>query len=178
MSTKRWTQTALKSFSSLTRVSAWIGYIATAFIVLIVFADVFGRFLLNKPLNGSFELVEQTMAVLSGIAIMYTTIKRGHVSIDLLFDRFSRRTRIILQSIFSFLGFVIWVVLAYQVYLRTMVFLKSNQTTGVLPLSPAPFLFIFIAAVLLCGLGLLIQALQPGTSEENMGKQEKEFNEP
>ncbi|NTV06929.1 MAG: hypothetical protein HGA59_10595 [Chlorobiaceae bacterium] len=57
MDIKNWTGKTSKGFYSITEVAAWIGYITTAGIVLIVLVDVCGRYLLNKPLIGSYELV-------------------------------------------------------------------------------------------------------------------------
>ncbi len=172
MDIKNWTRKTSKGFYSITEVAAWTAYIAAVGIVLFVFVDVCGRYFLNKPLRGSNELVEQSMAILGGFAIMYAAVKRGHVAIDLIASRFSRRTRVIMQSIFLFVGFGTSVVLAYQVYLRALWRLQFSEVTQVLRIGTAAFAFILAVALFLCGLTLLIQAFHPWVSEETMEKKE------
>lgn len=168
MDIKNWTRKTSKGFDSITEVVAWIGCIVTAGIVLIVFVDVCGRYFLNTPLRGAYELVEQSMGVLAGSAIMYAAVKRGHVALDLIVSRFSRRTWAMMQSIFSLLGFGTSVVLAYQVYLLALAELKHTVTTSILCISTAPFTFILAVAVFLSSLILLIQSFHPVASEETM----------
>lgn len=168
MNIENWTRKTSKGFYSITEVGAWIGAIVTAGITLLVFVDVCGRYFLRKPVPGSYELVEQGMVVLGGFAIMYAALKGGHVAIDLIFSRFSRRTQMIMQSIFSFIGFGTSVVMAYQVYLLGLYRLERGQTTVSLGIIKAPFMFILAAALFLCGLTLLIQTFRPVASDETM----------
>ncbi len=168
MDIKHWTRKTSRGFYSITEVAAWMGCVAIAGIVLLVFADVCGRYFLNRPVLGSYELVEQTMAIVGGSAIMYAAVKRGHVAIDLLTARFPRHTQAIMQSIYSLLGFGAWAALDYVVYMRMLAALESSETVSVLLIKTAPFLLILAVAVFLCSLTLLIQAFHPVASEETM----------
>ena len=178
MSMKNWMKTVLKGFYRITEVGAWIGYITIAFITLIVFVDVCGRYLLNKPLVGTNDLVEAAMVILGGLAIMYTAAERGHIAIDLLSAKFTARTQKIMQRIFSLLGFGAWSTVAYGVYLIALSVMKSSQTMLSLEVSLAPFEFILAAGLFLCSLTLLIQTFHPKVPEETMGKEEEIVNEP
>jgi TRAP-type C4-dicarboxylate transport system permease small subunit len=172
MSIKNWARTVFKGFYLITEVAVWIGYITIAAIVLIVFVDVCGRYLLNKPLIGSYELVEQTMIILGGSAIMYAAVEGGHVAVDILASKFPRHTQIIMQRIFSLLGFGAWSVVAYSVYLDGLYLMKSSLTMAFfLQVSPAPFVFILATGLFLCSLTLLIQTFHPKVPGETMGGQ-------
>lgn len=174
MSIKNWTRTVFKGFYRITEVAAWIGYITIAGIVLIVFVDVCGRYLLNKPLIGFYELVEAAMVILGGLAIMYAAVEGGHIAVDILAAKISRRTQIIMQRIFSLLGFGTWSVVAYGVYLDALSVMKSSQTMASFhQISPAPFLFMLAAGLFLCSLTLLIQTFHPKVPEETTGKEER-----
>lgn len=159
----KWTRRTSQGFYLITNSVVWIGSIATAGIVLIVFVDVCGRYFLNKPLQGAYELVEQGMGVLGGFAIMYAAVKQGHVAIDLVPRRFSRRTQMIMQSTFSFLGFGTWAVVAYEVCaVRLVRALEiSEATAGIPPISVVPALLMLVLGVFLCSLTLLIQTFHP-----------------
>ena len=171
--------TVFKGFYRATEVGAWIGYITIACITLIVFVDVCGRYLLNKPLLGSYALVEGAMVILGGAAIMCAAVERGHVAIDILVAKFPERTQMIMQGIFSLLGFGVWGMVVYGVYLYALSLVKSAETMMSLPqLSWAPFVFILAAGLFLCSLTLLIQTFHPKVPEETMGKKEEMVNEP
>jgi len=95
-----WIRTVFRGFYSVsTVVAAWIGHILVVVITLIVFVNVCGRYLLKSPLTGTYEIVEEAMVILGGLAIMYATVKKGHVAVDMLAAKFSGRAQIIMQSI-------------------------------------------------------------------------------
>ena len=157
MKIKKWARAAINFYDSIIEKMAWVGYISIVFIALLVFVDVGGRYLFNRPIQGSIELVEVTMALTAGSAIMYATLKRVHVALDFLLNRFSRHVQIILQSVFSFLGFATWLLVAYQVYQYGLTMMNTTQVTSVLRISLTPFLLVMGVAAFLCSLILLIQ---------------------
>lgn len=160
------TRLILKKFYSATEVLIWIGYIALAAIVLIVFTDVSGRYFLNKPLPGAVELVELTMAILGGFAIMYTAVKGGHIAIDLLTTRFPKKIQRLIQIIDSLLGAIIWVFFAYRLFVYAISLERSSQVTSVLRISPVPFLLAIVVALSLTFLILLIEVFYHQRSEQ------------
>jgi len=168
----------LKVFYSFVGLMDWIGYAGLTAVVLIVFVDVCGRFLLNKPLLGSIELVEQTMGILAGFAMMAASAKHGHVALDLITERFSQATQIVMQRVFSFLGAGISLVLAYRMFLRVFTDLQFDKRTMVLQLSTAPVTVVFSVGLSLCGLVLLIQTFGPVESAENPEGKEGKIDEP
>jgi len=180
MSIKNWMWTVFKGFYRVTKLGAWVGYITIACITLIVFVDVCGRYLLNKPLLGSYALVEGAMVILGGAAIMYAAVERGHVAIDILAAKFPEFTqKMAMQRIFSLLGFGVWGMVVYGVYLYALSLVKSAETMMSLPqVRWAPFVFILAAGLFLCSLTLLIQTFHPKVPEETMGKKEEMVNEP
>ena len=173
MNIKNWTRTVFKGLYSVSvGVAAWIGHIVVGVITLLVFLNVFGRYLLSSPIPGTYELVEEAMVILGGLAIMYCTVKRGHVAVDILSAKFSGRIQIIMQTIFSLLGFGIWGVVAYGVYLHALSVTKSSRTMSSLPqVSVGPFLLILAAGLFLCSLTFLIQAFHAKGAGGNHGEQ-------
>ncbi len=171
MNIMKWMQTAIKGLYSVSiGVGAWIGHILVAVITLLVFVNVCGRYLLRSPITGTYEIVEETMVILGGLTIMYCTVKRGHVAVDILAAKFSGRVQIIMQSIFALLGFGTWGAVTYGVYLHALSVTKSSQTMVSFPqVGLAPFLFILAAGLFLCSLTFLIQTFHPKVPEETMG---------
>lgn len=172
MSVKNLVPRVLKGFYSATRRLAWIGYAALAVIVLVTFVDGSGRYLLNRPVTGAYELVQAVMIILGGFAIMHTTVERGHVAVDLVLARFPERGRAMVGRVASLLGFGAWAVIAYWRF-HTLPDLSEGLGGSVyIPL--LPFLLTLVFAICLCCLTLLIQAVYPVVWEETAGKKEKE----
>ena len=58
---------------------------AVLFLMMIITTvDVFGRYVLNKPLPGGFEMTEMALAVLIYAALPLVSIRREHIVIDTL----------------------------------------------------------------------------------------------
>jgi len=156
----------LNSVHALMRGIHWIGYITLSGMVLLTTANVIGRYILKKPLLGEFDMVELSMAIFGGIAMLLAAIQRRHVSVEVLLVRFSRRTQIIFGSIASFLGFLTWSLLAYLVFLDGLDKLKNGSSTATLLVPQGPFEIMLSIFIFLLGLTLLIQAFIPEVSEE------------
>src|SRR5258707_10984481 len=65
-----------------------LGYAAAAvmlFLMLLTCVDVVGRYFLNKPLTGGFELTEVLLASLIFAGLPLVTLRGDHITVD-LFD--------------------------------------------------------------------------------------------
>ncbi len=157
-----------KRYYSLASVLAWIGYIALATIILIVFADVCGRYFFHRPIKDAYGLVLLAMYLLGGFGLMYTSVQGGHIAIDLLAGRFPKRVQGTMQRITAFMGFVSWAVLGYCAVVAG--WRHATLTTDTLHIPIRPFQMILGVAAFLCSLVLLVQTFRPIVSRE----QEKE----
>lgn len=59
-------------------------------VMLLISVDVCMRYFFHSPIQGSYEIVEVFMGMLSPVVILYCAWHRGHVGVDLFFDKFSR----------------------------------------------------------------------------------------
>lgn len=165
---------SLKAFYSVTGALVWIGYVALAGIVLTVLVDASGRYLFNHPMTGGYELVQQVfMMLLGGFAILYATMKRGHVAIDLLLGRFPKRAQPILRSGASFLALLTWAVMAYTVYRFSQ--MSPKETTPMLRIPIRPLYLALIVGTALSVLTSLIQTIHPQVSEETPTEKKAEI---
>ncbi|WP_172328218.1 TRAP transporter small permease [Mangrovicoccus sp. HB161399] len=55
-----------------------------AALILVTVTDVVGRYILNAPLPGAFELTQILLALLVFAALPLTTARREHVEVDLM----------------------------------------------------------------------------------------------
>ncbi|WP_445682522.1 TRAP transporter small permease subunit [Radicibacter daui] len=59
------------------------------FMMLLVVANVIGRFLFNTPINGTLEITESMLTVLIFLALGLTQYEGGHIHVVLLLKRFT-----------------------------------------------------------------------------------------
>ena len=156
-----------KGFDSMTNVLNWIGYISLTGLVLLTSVDVIGRYFFNSPLLGAVEMTEFSMAILAGFAMLYTTTRRMHISVDLFFVRFSKPVQMIIDSFGSFLGFAIWGIVAWQVYALGMHMFRKEEVSNLLGVPVAPFQFTLALGLALHGLTLLFQGIRPLVTKES-----------
>lgn len=85
--------------------------VATLFLMtLFMSCDVFGRYVLNRPVPGSIDFVTIMMVFLVFPALAYVTSTDGHVRTDIFFDRLPPRAKGIFDVVNS-LGSIFFVVL-------------------------------------------------------------------
>ncbi len=142
-----------------------------AIMLLVVFINVIGRFLFNKPFTGTVELVELIMVIIGFFAMAYTAMKRGHVIVDIMVCRLSRRTQAIMSRIVLFLSFGIFATVTYQGTMIALYYARHmEQASTVLKVPFAPAWFVMVLGCLLLCLKLLMGALlAPSPDEEPKG---------
>jgi TRAP-type transport system small permease protein len=162
-----------KVFRTLVEVLNWVGYVSLCGIVLITSVDVIGRYFFNRPLLGSLEILELSMAVLGGFAILYTTTRRGHISVDLFYVNFSKGLQMAVDVFGSLLGFATWAVIAYQVFRLGKRSFDGADATTLLHIPIAPFQFILALGIAVYSLVLLVEGIRPLVSSKESEKKEE-----
>jgi TRAP-type C4-dicarboxylate transport system permease small subunit len=147
-------------FSSGKRALEWFVYFLLAGMMLATGIDVIGRYFFNKPLLGTFEMVQMFMAILGGFAIWYAATTRAHINVDLFFERFSKRTQVVLSVVSSILGCGTWGAVAYQLCKNGERMISSGQYSSTLHIPEAPFPFMFALGLLLYCITELIYAFR------------------
>src|SRR5699024_5543380 len=80
----------------------------------ITVVDVTGR-LFFKPLLGAFELTGFSLAITIFFSLGYTQIKKGHIHVTFLVDRWPKKIQAIVDVITYFIFLVLVVVICWQV---------------------------------------------------------------
>ncbi len=114
--------------------------IAALFIMMsLTTADVLFRYIFNQPIAGSYELTEFMMVILVSLGLSHCAVKGGHVNVDLIITRFSKRTRNIIATITSLLSFGLSALITWQGYLYVEDIFQSKLKTPVLLIPVYPF---------------------------------------
>lgn len=113
--------------------------------VLIVTANVIGRYLFRRPLIGTVEVEEFMLLVLVFFGIGYAQTKKRHVSIATLVDRLPQKAQLVINNVTYLPSLIVFSLITWQ----SLVMAKKYWIKGVsslfleVPLSP----FLCIVAV-------------------------------
>lgn len=85
-----------------------------ALLMFLVAADVAGRYLLNHPIPGGYELIEYLMAIIISLSVAFCAEQKAHVGVDLVMEKLSRKTRARVEVVTLLVSLALSVVLAWQ----------------------------------------------------------------
>jgi TRAP-type C4-dicarboxylate transport system permease small subunit len=99
--------------TALAQLFAFAGGAVLTAITLMSVASIVGRWLLNKPVAGDFELVQLGSAVCVAAFLPYCQLRRGNIIVDFFTARTSERTQGVLDAFGALLlaivmGLVAW----------------------------------------------------------------------
>ncbi|HLB17199.1 MAG TPA: TRAP transporter small permease [Burkholderiales bacterium] len=117
-----------------------LGYFAAAVmfgLMLLTCVDVVGRYFLNKPVWGGFELTEMLLAALIFAGLPLVTLRDDHVTVD-LFDPVIPDWLFRIQHVVACaIGFLCTGYLAWRLWLRAEQLGRAGETTAVLKIDTA-----------------------------------------
>jgi TRAP-type C4-dicarboxylate transport system permease small subunit len=132
---------------------------AVVFIMLLTCADVVMR-LFGRPIPGTYELVGYFGTVIVAFALAYTSVERGHISVELLVDRLPARLRNVIEGAGHLVSAVLFGLLAWQSQVYAMDLVESGEVSLTLGIPTWPFVFGLTAGCGMLSLVLLLDALR------------------
>lgn len=107
----------LKLARAVTRLNLWIGKVAAWLIVpifLLLMADVIMRYLVGSAAIWTAEFAQLIFGGYAVIAGGYLLVERAHVNVDIIYGKFSRANKALVDLATSFLFFLFLAVLIWQ----------------------------------------------------------------
>lgn len=128
--------------------------------------DVIGRYLLNKPLPGGFELTEMMLAALIYCGLPLVSKRREHIVID-TFDTFmSPGVKRVLDVIADVVCFLTLSGIGYLIFRRAVRVAEYGDTTNVLKLPLAPVAYAMATMIAVAALIHLVLIFVPHRADE------------
>ncbi len=152
--------TALDKISQfLNQALLWIAGLFLIAMITITGANIVIR-LFWLPLRGTFELMGYFGAVVTAFALGYTQIKRGHIAVDIVVLRFSKKIQRILHAVnhlicMAFFSIVTWQVFKYATTLR-----ETGEVTETLQIIYYPFTYAVALGCLILAFTFLVDFLK------------------
>lgn len=136
------------------QISSW----ALLVLILIMAYEVVARYIFNSPTTWSYEMSYFLSSFFIMMSMAYTLQTKNHVSIDIIYNRFSERKKIILSLIFTLMFFFpMWTLIAYYMVPQVTNSFITNEKSSYG--SWLPVIWPFKAWILFGLLMLLLQGL-------------------
>lgn len=134
--------------------------VCLALMMFLTAIDVILRYSINKPITGSYELIQFMMAITVAVAIAYTAVEKGHVTIDLATSHFPKRARAVIDSIVGILGLGIAFIMTWQACLYILTIKESQVVSTVLLVPMYPFVGVVAFGLAFFSLVLVLHLLE------------------
>ncbi|GAB3063874.1 TRAP transporter small permease [Virgibacillus ainsalahensis] len=146
-----------KIIEPINRFASYIACFLVFCLMLLTFSDVTGRFLI-RPVTGTYELTGILLALTVFLGLGYTQIKKGHISIGILVEKFSSRVQAIIESVTYFVVLITLILMTQQTFIYAS--RSINDRTGELQLPEYVFIIIAGVGVLLFALTIVLDLLK------------------
>ena len=93
------------------------------------------------PIRGTYELMGYGGGIVTAFALGYTQLKRGHVAVDILVLRFSKRTQNILHGVNDLICMIFFAVVAWQIAKYATTLWNTGEVTETLQIIYYPFTY-------------------------------------
>ena len=148
----------------VSRIADGAGRVILAVMVVLITVDVVLRYFFNRPIKGSYELIEFMLVLIVFTGLAYTQTKTGHISIDLFTSRISKKARAVISSATNFLCLGAFILVTWRSIVKAEILRSEGTTSGLLFIPNFPFLWVVaFCSALLCLFFLI--ALIDSTSE-------------
>jgi TRAP-type C4-dicarboxylate transport system permease small subunit len=152
------------------RIDAVLGIAASVLLfgmMLLTFADVVARYLLNLPIRGAFEVTELTLLVLIFAGLPLVSRADEHVTMDFIDRLLPPAGQRALVRIVHAVCAAIMFFLTWQVWIKAGKISGYGDTTDVLRIAVGPFVYFMDAMIALTGLVHAYKIFVPGDGSAN-----------
>jgi TRAP-type transport system small permease protein len=113
--------------------------------------DVVGRKVFNSPITGTYELSTVMMAAVVLLGWAYTQRQGEHVAVELFFEKFPPRMKVITVIVTTFLSLGLFAVIAFESWNIAMANTLEGRHFQILDMPSGPFYFLVpIGAFFIC----------------------------
>ena len=133
-----------------------IGYTGMGVLVammLLTVADVFMRYVFNRPILGTTEITQFMMVTLAFFMAVWCTMLKAHIKVDLMSKYIPPMAQTISESIYIFLGLGLYSLISWQIFLTAGDKRLIGQLSEILDIPVYPF---YLMAAIACGIVALM----------------------
>ena len=133
---------------------------ALSAIIVLTCIDVSMRYFFSRPIAGTYDLVSLMGAVIAAFAMPYTMLMRGHVAVDLLVRKLSKRKQLTVETVTHVVGILLFLILTWQCAGLASDMKAAGEVTPTLLLPFYPVVYAMSVCFLVLCLAILINLLK------------------
>ena len=128
--------------------------------MMVTTIDVFGRYLLSRPLPGAFEITEIMLGMIIFIALPLVCLHEENIAVSLVTERFSSRSREIHAVIVSIICSGVLVLVAWRLMMHALQLASYGDVTIFLRVPKGPIGYTMAGFTTLAALAQLVVAAE------------------
>jgi TRAP-type C4-dicarboxylate transport system permease small subunit len=152
---------------SISRVCDRIAQCAVVAMMLIIVGNVVLR-IFWRPIYGTYDVVMLLGSITVAFALGYCAVRRGHIAVEIVMDRFPQRVQAIIDSITGILSVGIFAIVAWQCWVYGTDMWECGEVTMSVYIPVHPFIYgVGFGCAVLCAVALvdLIKAVSKAVSK-------------
>jgi TRAP-type C4-dicarboxylate transport system permease small subunit len=156
-------QILVRTQTIINAVGKTLGYIGIGVVVammLLTVSDVFMRFFLNRPILGSTEITSLMMVVLSFFTLVWCTVLKAHIKVDLIAKYMTPMSQTISESIYFLLGLGLFSLISWQNISESAHARHLDVSSATLGIPVHPFYLVVAIGCGVTALALLVNLIQ------------------
>jgi TRAP-type C4-dicarboxylate transport system permease small subunit len=163
---------SVKAFiNAVHRVDLYLHYVAAGGLVVMMLATMVDIILraAGRPVVGVIEIVSFCGAIVIGLAIPHSTVKKVHIAVDVFTDRLTSRARVRLSMVTRLMGIALFLFAAYNFVDFSQDLWRSKEVSGALRIPYYPITLGLAFSCLMQALTLVCQLLTLAGAESQNG---------
>lgn len=141
--------------------SAYVAGVVLVLLMLLTTADVAGRYFLNAPIIGVFDLTHFAVLTMTFLGLAYCGFRQGHVSIELLYLKFSRPVRRFLSRLINLAGAILFAVIAWRSMVQSIDVRDFGEASQLIEIPFFPFYWLLAFGALLFAAVMALRVVVP-----------------
>jgi TRAP-type C4-dicarboxylate transport system permease small subunit len=121
-----------KIVAGLSSMMFWMARFAILAMMILTCSDVFLRYLFNRPIIGTYDLVCLLGAILIGFSIPRTSLDKGHIIMEFLIDKLPGRAQNIFNFLTRCLAVAVFGIFGWNLILKGNVLLRVGEVSPTL----------------------------------------------
>jgi TRAP-type C4-dicarboxylate transport system permease small subunit len=141
----------------LSRFMSHVSSVILFLMMVLTILDVVLRKLASESILGTVELTEFMLVILVFFALAQTEVLGGHVKVDLVMSRFSRRVQSMMDMATQFVCFILSLLITWSSLVYSEKMRLSEEVTQDLLIPIYPFIYFVALGCLVLSLTLLVK---------------------
>jgi TRAP-type C4-dicarboxylate transport system permease small subunit len=133
-----------------------VACLAVICMMMLTCADVVLR-LFGHPILGTYEMIGFLGAVVVSFSLAYTSLEKGHVSVEILVEKLPERLQAVIDAFGALASLILFALVAWQSALYALDLKRSGEVSMTLQMPVYPFLLGIAAGCALLTLVLIFE---------------------